>query len=126
MLNLINVLDAAGAGNEAINDAAALCTDLQPVLRLVGIVVFGIKVVVPIILIVVGMIDMAKAVTEKDENKIKDAQHKLIKKAIAAVLVFLIVTIVGVLMRLIGADDYSKCMTCINNPFSCDIGIDEN
>ena len=124
MLNLISILDAATASNGPINDAAALCTDLQPVLRLVGIVVFGIKVVVPIILIVVGMIDMAKAVTEKDENKIKDAQHKLIKKAIAAVLVFLIVTVVGVLMRLIGADEYSKCMTCINSPFSCEIGLD--
>ena len=59
----------------------------------------------------------------KDENKIKDAQHKLIKKAIAAVLVFLIVTIVGVLMRLIGADDYKGCMTCINSPFSSECKV---
>ena len=66
---------------------------------------------------------MAKAVTEKDENKIKDAQQKLIKKAIAAVLVFLIVTIVGVLMRLIGAGEYKDCMTCINSPFSSECKV---
>lgn len=113
MLNLINFL------SNTANTAEELCSELEPVLRIVGIVVFIIKVVVPIILIVVGMIDMAKAVTEKDENKIKDAQHKLIKKAIAAVLVFLIVTIVGVLMNLIGAKDYKNCTKCITNPWSC-------
>ena len=116
MLDLVNMLDT-------ITDAGDLCNELSPVLRLVGIAVFIIKVVVPIILIVVGMLDMAKAVTEKDENKIKDAQHKLIKKAIAAVLVFLIVTIVGVLMRLIGAGEYKDCMTCINSPFSSECKI---
>ena len=111
MLNLINVLTTVKADT--------LCEELEPVLRIVGIAIFIIKVIVPIMLIIVGMLDMAKAVTEKDENKIKDAQHKLIKKAIAAVLVFLIVTIVGVLMNLIGAEDYKKCTTCITNPWGC-------
>ena len=111
MLNLINVLTTVKADT--------LCEELEPVLRIVGIAIFIIKVVVPIMLIVVGMLDMAKAVTEKDENKIKDAQHKLIKKAIAAVLVFLIVTIVGVLMNLIGAEDYKKCTSCITDPWKC-------
>lgn len=117
MLNLINVLTTVKASD--------LCDELGPVLRIVGIAIFIIKVVVPIMLIVVGMLDMAKAVTEKDENKIKDAQHKLIKKAIAAVLVFLIVTIVGVLMNLIGADDYKQCTKCITSPFDCKTASDD-
>ena len=100
-----------------INSEKELCDSAAPVLRLVGIVVFGIKVVVPIILIVVGMIDLAKAVTEKSEDNIKKAQQALIKKAIAAVLVFLVVTIVGLLMKLVGDESYSQCMDCINDPF---------
>mgnify|MGYP002626617966 CR=1 FL=1 len=107
MLNLLDV------------SADSLCSDLGPILKLVGIVVWGIKVVVPIILIVVGMIDLAKAVGEKDENKIKEAQNKLVRRAIAAVLVFLVVTFVGLVMGLIGADDYEECMECINHPFRC-------
>ena len=91
--------------------AEDICSGLGPVLRIVGIVVWGIKVVVPIILIVVGMMDLAKAVTEKSDDKIKAAQNGLIKKAIAAVLVFLVITIVTLLMT------YTKCMKCINNPF---------
>ena len=117
MLNLINVLNNVYA--EKVWD------ELEPVLRIGGIAIFIIKLVVPIMLIIVGMLDMSKAVTEKDENKIKDAQHKLIKKAIAAVLVFLIVTIVGVLMNLIGADDYKKCTKCITKPWDCKTSTDK-
>ena len=57
-----------------------ICADLSPVLRIVGIVVWGIKVLVPVILIVVGMIDLAKAVGEKNEDNIKKAQNLLIKR----------------------------------------------
>lgn len=103
---------------ETINDPKVLCTELGPVLRLAGIVIFGIKVIVPIVLIIVGMADLAKAVTEKSEDKIKDAQKKLGSKAVAAVLVFLIVTIVSVVMRLAGGTDYKQCMDCIDNPWS--------
>src|SRR5574344_2297644 len=103
---------------DTINDGKVLCDELGPVLRIVGIVVFGVKVIVPIILIVIGMFDLAKAVTEKDENKIKDAQKILIKRAIAAVLVFLIVTVVTVLMGLVGSESYENCMPCIKNPWS--------
>ena len=103
------------------------CTnpDMGTVLRIVGIVVWGIKVVVPIILIVVGMLDLAKAVTEKDEGKIKEAQQKLIKRSIAAVLVFLVVTFVSLLMGLIGGTDYEACIYCVNHPFSCSIDLDD-
>lgn len=104
-----------------INNAESMCSNLSSVLRLVGIVVWGIKVVVPIILIIVGMIDMAKAVTSKSEDEIKKAQQGLIKKAIAAVVVFLVVTIVAVLMNVVGSEDYKKCTSCITDPWNCDV-----
>ena len=96
-----------------------ICDNLAPVLRIVGIVVWGIKVIVPIILIVIGMIDLAKAVTEKSEDKIKEAQQKLIKRAIAAVLVFLVISLVGVVMSIVGDTSYEECMICVNSPWSC-------
>ncbi len=105
--------------NYLLASASELCSDLQPILKLVGIIVWGIKVIVPILLIVIGMLDLAKAVTEKSDDKIKEAQNKLIKRAITAVLVFLVVSLVGILMELIGATDYKDCMKCINKPFSC-------
>ena len=83
------------------------------------IVVLGVKIIVPIILIIVGMIDLAKAVTEKSEDKIKDAQKNLVSKAIAAVCVFLVATLVGLVMNLVGDDSYRECWDCINSPTSC-------
>ena len=116
MLHLINLLD--------VDTPQQLCESLEPILKIVGIVVWGIKVVVPIVLIIVGMLDLAKAVGEKSEDKIKEAQNKLIKRAIAAVLVFLVVTFVSLLMGLIGGTDYKACMDCVNHPFSCSIDLE--
>ena len=111
MNSLVNILWESPA--DFCNDV-----DIKTVLRIVGIIVFAIKVAVPIILIVVGMLDMAKAVTAKDENEIKKAQQGLVKKAIAAVLVFLVVSIVAILMTIIGSKEYTYCMDCINHPFT--------
>ena len=94
-----------------------ICEDLAPILRILGIVLKLIQYGVPIILIFMGVLDFAKAVTEKDENSVKGAEKKLINRAIAAACVFFVVTIVGVLMKLVGGEDYQECMTCINHPF---------
>ena len=101
-----------------MGDSATLCSNFGPVLRIVGIVILGIKIAVPIMLIVSGMIDLAKAVTQSDEKKIKDAQNLLVKKAIAAVLVFLVATLVGVIMTLVNGEQYKACTECLNHPFT--------
>lgn len=68
------------------------------------LVVNLIKIAIPIILIIFGMLDLAKAVMSNDEKEMKGAQTKLIKRVIYAVAVFLVVSIVqllfGVLAKL--------------------------
>ena len=109
-MQLINML--------AVN-ASAICNRFAPIVQVFGYVFLLIKIATPIILIVVGMIDMTKAITGKDEDAIKKAQNKLIKKAIAAVSVFLVCTIVNTLMTvIIGNTDYKECASCFNNPYS--------
>ena len=76
MMNYVNIL-----ANE-IDDVGSFCTSAVPALRIVGWVYVGIQIVVPIILIIVGMLDLAKAVTEKSDDNIKKAQQLLIKRAI--------------------------------------------
>ena len=65
-----------------------------------------------------GMLDLAKAVGEKDEAKVKEAQQNLVKRAIAAVLVFLVATLVSIVMGLVGGTEYKACMDCVNHPFN--------
>lgn len=57
-----------------------------------------IQIGIPIILIIMGSIDLGKAVLSSDDKEIKGATGKLIKRAIAAVAVFFVATIVSLLM----------------------------
>ena len=113
MMDLLTLFDTVGSASD-------LCDSMAPGLRIVGIVVLGIRIAVPIILIVVGMLDLAKAVTEKSEDNIKKAQQGLIKKAIAAGLVFLVTFLVDVVMLVVGTGDYKECKPCITSPFGAD------
>lgn len=110
MLDTINILDT-------YTDMTAICDDLSPVLRVVGIALKLIQYAVPILLIVIGAIDFAKATIGKDEKEIKEAQNKFMKRGIVALVVFLIVPIVSVLMTVVSGDGYKDCMTCIEKPF---------
>ena len=60
-----------------------------------------IKIIVPIFLIVFGMLDMGKAVMSNDEKVMKEAQGKLIKRVIYAIIVFFVVAIVQFLVSLL-------------------------
>lgn len=106
-VNLVNMM----------SNTSDICDGLGPVLGLIGWVVLVIKIAVPIILIVVGMLNMAQAIMEKKEDKIQDAQKALIKEVIVAVIVFLVITIVTLLFSTIMKQrDWKECATCINDP----------
>lgn len=53
-----------------------------------------IKVLIPVILIILGIIDMVKAASSNDEKLMKEATNRLIKRIIAAVLVFLVISLI--------------------------------
>lgn len=81
---------------------------------IVAIIKFLLKIVqwaVPLILIVLGTVDLVKAVMAGKEEDIKKNQKVLIKRVIAAVIVFLVPIIVSILMSWIGSDDWRTCWT---------------
>lgn len=94
-MNYINML--------AVDCKIAGATIPAGVAGVVHLVVVGIQVVVPILLIIFGMLDFAKAIIGQDEKEIKAKQQIFIKRLIAAVLVFLIVTIVQLVINVVGS-----------------------
>ena len=83
------------------------CGGLGPIINLIKGIFNIIKIIVPIILIVMGAIDLTKAATSK-----------LIKRTIAAVAVFFIVTLVDVVMQLVSnsaEDTDGNLLSCWNN-----------
>ncbi len=83
------------------------CNSLVGDATLVGIIrtIYNvIRIGVPLLLIIIGMVDMAKAVTAGKEDEIKKAQGILIKRAVAALIVFLLLSGVKLLLSTVGAD----------------------
>lgn len=103
-----------------INDAGSLCGQaaIRNVLYLVGVVVAVIRIAVPIILVVIGMIDLVKALTSQDDKQIKSATSLLVKRVVIGVVVFLVPTIVSLLMTVIGQPDVKACSKCVTNVWS--------
>ncbi len=97
---------------------AVNCDALMPIIRLIrdGVIPL-IQIGIPIILIVLGMLDLGKAVMASKEDEIKPAQKLLIKRAIYAVAIFFVVFIVQVVFGLIdnsGDLGQSNWITCWN------------
>ena len=85
--------------------------------NLVSALVNLIKIFIPIILIVFGMLDMGKAVLSNDEKTMKENQSKLIKRIIYAVIVFLVVSLVQIVFGVVGkadSDSGNTATSCIN------------
>ncbi len=84
-------------------EVKAACESIMPIIRIVrdGVLPL-IQIGIPIILIVLGTIDLGKAVIASKEDEIKNAQKMLIKRCIYAAAVFFVVTLVSLVFNLIG------------------------
>lgn len=85
--------------------------------KLVHLVFVAFQIVVPLLLIIWGMLDFAKAVIAQKEDDIKAGQSKFMKRLIAALIVFLIVTIVQLAINVVGnlqadSDQSGSAWTC--------------
>ena len=92
--------------------ASSVCTGgIASVVGLAKMVIKVLQLVVPIGLIIMGTVDMAKAVIAGDEKKMKEAQKPFIKRIIAAVIVFLIPIIVNMVLSFVttGNSDWIDC-----------------
>lgn len=91
-------------------------------------VYFAIMIILPIILIVMGSIDIVKAVTGSDEASIKKARDAFPKRLISAGAVFLILSVTSLLVNILSDDnddkDLTQCISClINDESKCSDSI---
>lgn len=101
--------------------------EFDPILPgITSTVVTIIKIGIPIVLIFLGMLDLGKAVMANDEKVMKEAQGKLIKRFVYAVIVFLIVALVQLVFNLLGTagqdSETDTEKTNISSCISCFIG----
>lgn len=101
--------------------AKGFCYNTAVVFQFIGYVVLVLKILIPSILIVLGVIALGKAVIAADDKEIKTAVNSIIKKFIAAVCIFFIPTIISALFGIVNGfseveADYNVCIKCITSP----------
>lgn len=112
MLNVINVLDAINTkstyecGSAGIEFGGMLPNAVSLIIKIIW-------VVVPVLLVIFGLLDLAKAVMAQKEDEIKKGQQTLVKRIIAAVIVFFVIFIVQTIIKFVSGED-DTVMSCFN------------
>ena len=104
------------------------CAETASIWMILGYIVLIIKIVIPLLLIVFGMIDLGKAVIASKDDAIKSSVSSLVKRFIAAVAIFFVPTLVSAVFNMIGVttdnNDYNTCVQCVTNVSSCNLDKD--
>ncbi len=100
-------------------------------LQIIGYAIFVVKIVIPIVLIVYGTIDIAKAVIDAKDGLQKNL-IQFAKRSIAAILIFMAPGLINGIFNLVidgyqastntsGKNGYKDCFTCLFNPSHCSV-----
>ena len=111
-----------GGASDTTFDTSTFCTGpVQGVFTTLGWVFFILKILIPIILIIFGSIDFAKAVLSSKDDEIKKSAKTLVMRAIAGVIIFFVPTLLNFIVELLGEDDlyngtFATCTHCMLEP----------
>lgn len=120
----IDIIGAETYPNNFVTSVPVSCgnnllTDIPPLVpKVVSLVYTIIQVAIPVVLVVMGSLDLMKGITANKEDDIKKGQQMFVKRLIAAVLIFFIFIAVKLVISLV-ADNESKnkasdIMNCAN------------
>lgn len=83
-----------------------------------------IQIAVPIVLVIMGSLDLFKGITAQKEEEIKKGQAMFIKRLVYAAIIFFVIIIVKFLISIVAnatdSDNISDCIDCfLNDNKSC-------
>ena len=81
--------------------------------NIVSTAITVIKIVVPVLLVIFGMLDLMKGITAQKEDEIAKGRKIFVKRLISGALVFFVFTIVQLIVSFVADDnDKKNIMTC--------------
>src|SRR5574344_2146734 len=98
------------------------CEDSRIIWKFIGSILNIIQIAIPVIIILLGTLDLGKAVMAGEDKKIKEAQKMLIMRIIYGVAIFFVVTIVQIIFNFVGdAQDKTTgtCWKCVADAGDC-------
>ena len=110
------------------------CQSSADIWQIVGYFLLVFKIVIPIIIIILGMIDLGKAVVSSDEKAIQKSAKTLLIRVLAGILIFFVPTIVGLIFNLVASfrnevkEKWAECKACVVSPTGkeCKIAVCES
>ena len=98
-----------------ILDVNEICSNFDSTLAtFIHNVIVVIKIAVPIVLVILGMLDLGKGVVAAKEDEIKKGQHTFIKRLLAGVVVFFMISIVQLVTSFIDKESNGDIWSCAN------------
>ncbi len=114
------LLDGAAAAN--------FCRSTQEIWKFIGYVVMVLKILIPVIIIILGIIDLGKAVISGKDDEIKKSTTALMMRLIIGIVVFFVPSIVRAVFGLV--DNYNEvkgpanvCINCVTSPSTCGVNV---
>lgn len=101
------------------------CARLKAPLQFIGQIVRIVKILIPIVIIVLGIIDFFNAILGSKDDEIKKSARSLAMRVVAGVVIFFIPTIISVVFSLIIdfgniKGDFNACQKCIFRVEKCE------
>lgn len=98
-------------------------------IRILGIIIEIIKIIIPLLIIVFGMIDFGKVVVSNDDKEINKSTSRIVKRIVAGVLIYFIPTIILALFdylqlsEIYRDENFYKCTTCLLDTSTCEFNL---
>lgn len=88
--------------------------EVLEVMRIINVIILFIQIAVPILLILTGMTTLMSTIKVGNDDLLAKAKKQLVSNCIAAVIIFLVPTLVNVLARL-SSNDGNSYLSCLKN-----------
>lgn len=82
-------------------ETVQMCCDIRPFLKIIRLVISIIQWSVPLLLLVLGTIDMFKAIVSGDEKATKESQSTFFKRLMYGVIIFLVPFLISLILNLV-------------------------
>lgn len=111
---------AAKTSSNAVEKICPFCIETSNAWRIGGYLVMALKILVPVALIVMLSVDLAKGAFSDNADNSKMISL-IVKRIIAAIVIFMIPTILNLTINLLDdindvKSDYTNCTECMLNP----------
>lgn len=99
----------------------SFCDKTAEIWQFVGYGLFAIKIIIPLIIMIFGMIDFSKAVMSGDDKTIKGAGASLIKRLVLCICIFFVPTIISLIFKMVDSSSIyvegaKRCEECLTDP----------